>query len=358
MRKLIAACLLPGVASVAWGAPATGPLDHELVPLRDGVYLIRRPEPTRQPVAGNITVIVNEQDVVVVDAGAMPLAAENAIRLIRTVTDKPVSVLVNTHWHGDHNLGNQVFRAKFPGIRIVSHENTRRNMLGKAMGDVTKYHVQIDDFLKQLEELKAKGDWSERREGLLADTRTLRGYFDDAPLALTPPDVTFTDRLVLHRGERRIEVLFLGKGNTDGDAVVWLPREKIVATGDLVVHPLPYGFGSYPKEWIATLDAIGRLPFEILVPGHGEVQRDRAYLQQLTRTLADLREQARAAVAKGQDLDAFKKAIDTSSFERQFTNDEATRKLLFNAWWIEPISRSLWYEASGKPILQDDVNTS
>lgn len=133
----------------------------------------------------------------------MPIAAENAIRLIRTVTDKPVSVLVNTHWHGDHNLGNQVFRARFPGLRIVSHENTRRSMLGKAMGDVTKYHVQIDDFLKQLEALKAKGEWSERREGLLADTRTLRGYFDDPPLVLTPPDVTFTDRLILHRRERR-----------------------------------------------------------------------------------------------------------------------------------------------------------
>jgi glyoxylase-like metal-dependent hydrolase (beta-lactamase superfamily II) len=230
-------------------------------------------------------------------------------------------------------------------------------MLGRAMGDVTKYHEQIDGFLKQLEELKAKGEWSERREGLLADTRTLRGYFDDPPLVLTPPDVTFTDRLVLHRGERRIEILWLGKGNTDGDAVVWLPREKIVATGDLVVHPLPYGFGSYPKEWIATLDAIGKLPFDILVPGHGEVQRDRAYLQQLTRTLRNLRAQASAAAAKGQDLEAFRKAIDTSAFAKAFTQGDETRALLFSAWWIEPISRSLWYEANGKPILQDDVNT-
>ncbi|MGH8286122.1 MAG: MBL fold metallo-hydrolase [Steroidobacteraceae bacterium] len=338
-------------------AYASAPYELEIVPLKADVYLIRRPEALRQPVEGNVTVIVNEQDVVVVDGGGLPIAAENAIKLIRSVTDKPVSVLVNTHWHGDHNLGNQVYRARFPGIRIVSHENTRRSMLGKAMGDVSKYGEQLDSFIEQLEALKANNDWNERREALLADMHTVRGYYA-TPIVLTPPDVTFTDRLVLHRGAREIEIRWLGKGNTDGDAVVWLPREKIVAAGDLVVHPIPYGFGSYPREWIATLEALGKLPYEILVPGHGEVQRDRAYLQRLSVMLANIREQAAAAVAEGQDLEALRKSLDTSAFEKQFTLDEPMRKNLFKAWWLEPITRSAWFEASGKPILQDDVNTS
>lgn len=85
--------------------------------------------------------------------------------------------------------------------------------------------------------------------------------------------------------------------------------------------------------------AIGRLPYEILVPGHVEVQRDRAYLQRLSVMLANIREQAASAVARGQDL-------------------EAMRKNLFKAWSLEPITRSAWFEASGKPILQDDVNTN
>jgi glyoxylase-like metal-dependent hydrolase (beta-lactamase superfamily II) len=96
------------------------------------IYLIRRPDALRQPVEGNVTFIVNEQDVVVVDGGGSPLAATNAIRLIRSVTDKPVSTLITTHWHGDHNLGNQVYRATFPMIRIISHENTEGDVPGAA----------------------------------------------------------------------------------------------------------------------------------------------------------------------------------------------------------------------------------
>ena len=104
-------------------AGAGGIYDLELIPVKPGIYLIRRPDPLRQPVEGNATVIVNEQDVVVVDGGGSPLAASNAIKLIRSVTDKPVSTLITTHWHGDHNFGNQVYRATFPQIRIISHEN-------------------------------------------------------------------------------------------------------------------------------------------------------------------------------------------------------------------------------------------
>jgi len=335
---------------LAGSAQAGGIYDLELVPIKSGIYLLRRPDPLRQPVECNATVIVNEQDVVVVDGGGSPLAATNAIKLIRSVTDKPVSTLITTHWHGDHNFGNQVYRATFPAIRIISHENTYRDMTGEPMTYVKTYPKQIEDYMHELQAQVAKKPLSAGAARLLEDLKVMHQALDN--IQITPADLTFEDRLILHRGARDIEVRYFGKANTDGDAAVWLPQDKVLVSGDIVVNPIPYGIGSFPREWIAALQAISALPFDVLVPGHGEVLHDRAYLEQLISTLKVIREQVAASVAKGLDLDATRKALDTSSFAAAYTLDEPVRKQLFDAWWVQPIARSAWLEARGEPIVQ------
>ncbi len=169
---------------------------------------------------------------------------------------------------------------------------------------------------------------------------------------MTPADLTVEDALVLHRGAREIRIRWLGRGNTEGDLVVWLPKERIVATGDLVVEPIPYGFGSFPREWIETLDRIAALDSAILVPGHGALQRDPAYVRRLQALLRAVRAQVGAAVAKGLDLEATRKAVDLSAFEKEFAGDDPYRRKLFEAWWASPIVRSAWLEAKGLPIVQ------
>jgi len=351
--KLQASWSLIAVALLAFRADADGTAwDLEIVPLKPDIYLLQRPEPLRQPVEGNVLVIVNERDVVVFEGGGMPIAADNAIRLIRSITSKPVSHLVNSHWHGDHNLGNQVYRAEYPGITIVAHPATRTAMLGPPFKYVTEFDKDVGPTIAEWTALKEKGELSERRSRLLDDLNLLLA--DAKRIAVTPPDLTVADELVLHRGEREIHIRHLGKGNTEGDLILWLPRERIVATGDLVVHPIPYGFGSFPREWIDTLAGIEALEFELLVPGHGEVQRDRSYLQLLRTMLAAMRAQAVDAVAKGLDLEATRKALDFSAFAPQFPQDDMGKRL-FEGWWTSPISRSLWLEASGKPIVQADA---
>ena len=126
-------------------------------------------------------------------------------------------------------------------------------------------------------------------------------------------------------------------------------------TGDLVVHPIPYGFGSFPREWSDTLAGIEALDFELLIPGHGEIQRDRRYLELLRTMLTAMREQAADAVARGLDLEATRKALDFSAFAPQFPQDDMGKRL-FEGWWTSPISRSLWLEASGKAITQAEAD--
>jgi glyoxylase-like metal-dependent hydrolase (beta-lactamase superfamily II) len=133
---------------------------------------------------------------------------------------------------------------------------------------------------------------------------------------------------------------------------MWLPVEKIVASGDLVVHPIPYGFGSFPADWIATLDRLAALQFEVLVPGHGDVQRNNAYIRRLQALLTEVRRQVGAAVADGQSLDAARDALDLSSFADEFAGDDEDRRTKFENWWRLPIARSAWLEARGEPIVQ------
>ena len=90
--------------------------------------------------------------------------------------------------------------------------------------------------------------------------------------------MTVADSLVLHRGGRDIEVKFLGRGHTSGDLVVYLPKERIVATGDLVVHPIPFGGSSYLQEWAGTLRKLKLLDATTIVPGHGEILSDWSYV--------------------------------------------------------------------------------
>ncbi len=341
---LAIAALLPGAAGALDDAPAAsgvydpnGVYELKLVPLGHEVYVMQRPDPLRQPVEPNALFIVNDHDVVVVDAGGSALAAANAIRLIRSITAKPVSLLVNTHWHGDHNLGNAVYRREFPGLRIAAHRNTRRDMTGPPMDYVKRYPQLLADYLAQ-----AKGDTT--------DIRVMAAEFDRAEVV--PPDWVFDSELTLFRGARTIELIHLGRGNTEGDVVVWLPAERILASGDLVVAPIPYGFGSFPEQWLATLDRLKAFDFETLVPGHGPLLRDRAQIETTQAMLRSVRAKAQAAVAAGQSLAQFKAALDLTPFARGLIGDGVREQALFKAWWSDPIARSAWLEARGEPIVQ------
>lgn len=345
-RALSLACLLlaarPAATADAYAV--------EYEALAPGVYLVRRPDPLREPVEANALFIVNDEDVIVFEGGGAPIVAERTLAFVREVTDKPVTHLVNSHWHGDHNLGNQVWREAFPDLRIVGHPETQKAMTGPPMSYVERYKPMLVDLVEEWTAQKEKGELSEGRTAMLPDIVLMRDEI--ARTEVVPPDLLVSDKLVLERGEREIHILHLGRGNTPGDLVLWLPREKILASGDLVVHPIPYGFGSFPADWIETLGKLREFDFALFVPGHGDVMRDDAYLQRLQTMLTEVRRQTGASVAEGMDLDATREALDLSTFADEFAGDDEDRQIKFENWWRLPITRSAWLEASGKPIVQ------
>lgn len=337
------------------------PFAVEIEKIADDVYVAKRPFSWRLPVQANVTIIINQHDVVLVDGAGLPAHAEHVIAAIRNLTDKPVSTILTTHWHGDHNLGYSVFRREYPQVRIIAHENTRHAMANGAMNyalGATEQGIApgIERMNDRANEAHAAGEPPEVvnfwKSYALDYEAQLREYIG---IEIVLADETFTDRYILHRGNRVIEFLYLGNANTDGDAILWLPNEKIVATGDIVVGPTPYGFGSYPSAWGDTLRAIKTLEFDILVPGHGDVQRDTAYVDALIGLMDDISNQGRAAVSKGIDsIETMREAVDFSPHDDVFTGDDPLLQLIFRLWFKQPIIESIYIEAIGGTVSQID----
>lgn len=313
--------------------------------LADGVYVMRREPSWRLPVQANTLVIVNEDDVVLVDGG-FGAHAEVIVHEIRRITKKPVSVIINTHWHGDHNVGHYVFRREWPGAKIIAHANTRSAMADGAMDYVANTAAQTDeDLVGPLRERLTQLEAENAAPGLIRYTRdAITGLpivrRDYAKWQMILADETFEKRLTLYRGGREIQLLYFGRANTEGDAIVWLPEERIVATGDVVVDPTPYGFGSYPASWAGVLERINALDYAMLVPGHGEVKLDKSHVNKLRDLMAAVAGQACAAIAAGgEDADAIHEAIEWASHEQAFTNGDPLLMRLFEVWFKRPISR-------------------
>ena len=131
------------------------------------------------------------------------------------------------------------------------------------------------------------------------------------------PNVTFDSSLTLYRGSREIRLLYFGRANTRGDTVVYLPKERVVASGDMIVSPVPYAHGSYMTDWIAANKKLAALDADVIVPGHGRVQRDKSYLTLETELIESLVAQVRGSVERGLSLDETRKALDLRSFRRR-----------------------------------------
>jgi glyoxylase-like metal-dependent hydrolase (beta-lactamase superfamily II) len=161
------------------------------------------------------------------------------------------------------------------------------------------------------------------------------------------PDHLVSDSITLYRGSRIIKILWLGNGNTRGDIVVFLPKEKIVATGDLVVFPIPFLFESYYKEWTQTLTRLDNLGAEIYMPGHGFIEYDKSYLRQVKGLLTDLVAEVDKAVKEGLSLEETQKRITLPEWRKKFAGEDANKQQVFDQFVLAPGIEGAWHQAKG-----------
>ncbi len=349
------------VLALVLASPSTpDPYRFTFQEVEDGVWAGVREDSPRFPVMGSTTFVVGGEGVVVFDGGGAALMSERALAKIRSVTDKPITHVVISHWHGDHNLGIHRLLDAFPEAQVVGHTFTRAAMLGAPMDYVDDYPNVVP---RLAERFRARLDSGVTRDGepISEATRSnLQEILDHAELIdaeynrahVTPPTLTFDDRLTIHSGDRVIELRHLGHGNTAGDIVMWLPAERVVATGDLVVAPIPYAFNVPPRAWAASLRALEALEFETLIPGHGPVQTDGRYVDVLIEAAESIADQRDRLLEQGKTPEETEAALDLSAFEEHFTGGDEFLTNRFQVWFSGPFRKAALKALTGEPMVR------
>jgi len=352
--------LAAGLASLAPGSVAPShaarpaPTPRHVTQVATGVYFIEHLDVEDGAIAsGNTTVIIGSRQVLVVDACFLPSAAREDIAQIRQWTDKPVAFVVNTHFHNDHNLGNTAYADAFPGVTFIAQAETKKDMDHFGPGSLRRLQAGIGRVQQALDsghtpnghQLTAE----ERQQLQEVLARRTTAAADIAKHPFQSATLTFTDSLTIDLGGREVRVEFLGRGNTPGDAIVYLPLEKVVATGDLLVEPIPYIYDGYPSEWIVTLERLSRLDAETFLPGHGAIMRDRKFLtlthdlyqSAVTQLNAALVQTGPAMFRKVEDV---RSHIDLTAFRAQFAGSDADIGTAYDGM-VEDLIRVAFAEA-------------
>lgn len=254
------------------------------VKVSDRVYHFQRKR------SGLHTAIIMKDYVIMVDAGQEPESGKYITDALRKITTKPVKYLVITHYHDDHIMAIPWFRKQ--GAVVIGHAKTQQIIAD--MGDkLIKNRLRMSG--KRRPELKV----------ILKD-------------AVVPNvDVTFEDKMVIGRGAGRVELLYLGAARTPGDVFLWLPKEKILLTGDAInksVQPLHYDFPNI-KQWMSTLKKALTLGAETYVPGHGKPFKTDT-LREIIAYYGDLRAGVKGFIDKGVPLKAIQKDFDLPKYKK------------------------------------------
>jgi glyoxylase-like metal-dependent hydrolase (beta-lactamase superfamily II) len=268
-------------------------------------------------VVGNASVIVNDADTIVVDDHVSPAAAWVLVEELKSITNKPVTTVINTHFHFDHAHGNQIFG---PAVQIIGHEFTRQMLLGDPR-KMPLYQNYFNAMPGQIETMKKR--IAEEKDAAAKDKLRTQlqvaenNYASQKELRPTPPNVTLSTQMTLFRGEREIQIRYLGRGHTAGDVVVFLPKEKIVMTGDFLTSGLSNMSDSFPQDWVSSLDALKKLEFTTVLPGHGEAFTDKAKIDYFQAYLRDVWSETSRLKKEGVPAEEAAKRVDMTKHKGQ-----------------------------------------
>jgi glyoxylase-like metal-dependent hydrolase (beta-lactamase superfamily II) len=223
----------------------------------------------------NTGVVIGDDAVMVIDTQATPVMAQDVIRRIREVTDKPIKYVVMSHYHAVRVLGASAYQPQ----QVIASQDTRDLIVERGAQDMKS---EIERFPR-----------------LFRAVETIPG--------LTWPTITFKGEMTVWLGQLEVRLIQLGRGHTKGDTVVWLPQQKILFSGDLVeFDATPYAGDAYFQDWPATLDRIAAMKPNALVPGRGAALTTPDMVQSgLAGTrgfISDLYASVKTGVAAGKDL--------------------------------------------------------
>ena len=268
----LAGILVPGLPAVA---QERAPRDVAVERVAEDVYFLFDFN------GSNSVFLVTEEGVLLIDTRTHPREGSDLLDRIRKVTYKPIKCVINSHFHGDHHMGNSVFKEL--GATFVAHEETARLM----------EQVQPKEMARRIEGFKSRG-------------------YDPVEVKLVLPDATFDSKTTIHLGGREISLFYLGPGQQAGDTFVAFPHARALFTpGAFARHSMPnMAFTPSVDNWIKVLDQIAVMDVDTILPAHGDVAT-RVDVKELAGMLADEYATVKDAVNRGVGLD---RALTTLTF--------------------------------------------
>jgi cyclase len=281
--------------------PLTFAGEAKTIKVLENVYTITAGE----GVDSNTTFIITKEGVIVIDTRPTPTEAKKVLAEIRKLTALPIVYTINTHYHGDHTFGNQIFKNS---KTIIAHKNVRNRL--------------IESGQEHLSLFKTFG---------------LPGIDE---VEITPPNIIYEKEMEIWLGGYRLQLLYHGKGHTDGDTIIYLDQLRTVITGDLVFNKkIPYMADSYIDDWIASLKYIELLKNETVIPGHGPIG-ERTTIIAMKHYLMNLRELVLAQLKDNKTLKETQEIV------------EPILRKKYKDWkeldWIKGNIERAWLEYSSK----------
>ena len=338
-------------------ARAQAMLIHE--DLGGGVHVFRAPGDLDYWTSTNSVVVIDDEDVVVFDSPTRAVTAKAVIAEIRKLTPKPVRVLVNSHWHQDHWSGNDEYVKAYPGLRIVASEETRDYMKrmpaayflnGLETAQKTRRAElataiqtgKLPDGSPLTPEARAKKEeYLGQREQFMNEVAALPRFL---------PNVVYRDTMTFWSGRREFRLMSV-TGDATGSTVMFLPAEKILATGDVLPSPEdgkgppPWTTNSYSvTPWLETLRRLDALEPAAIVPGQGPAMRDRTYLERTIQLFAAVIDQVHAALERGVvGVEAVQKSVNVDRIADAYAPDAAKSEEFHH--WLQYFSKKAMQEA-------------
>jgi cyclase len=341
MQRSLALCAIPLFAVGVAVADSSITPQRKVTQVAAGIYSIRHADAPDSNPQGNTTVIIGERSVLVVDSAYLPSSAAEDIAQIRRWTDKPVRYVLNTHWHPDHQRGNSVYVDAFPDVAIVAHPETVKLMAAYDAANRDRYPKRVQAMKESLQ-TKPDAELQKTVEGrsrVVAELERSR---------LQLPTLTFDSELTLDLGNRIVEIRHTGIGDTRGDAWAYVTNEQVLVTGDLLAAPVPYFFAGYPEGVARTLRRLLELDIKAIVPGHGDVMHDKAYMLAVVEMVEAIIGQVNAAIVRIGSLSArledVRPQIDVTQYRRRFAGDDPNNQEYFDES-IEGLIKGAFYQA-------------
>lgn len=285
-------------------------------------------------VNANAAIFVNASDVLVVDSHSKPSAAASLIAQIKKqVTPNPVRYVVNSHFHWDHTQGNHAYRAGGSKVDFIASDSTKQLMSDLAL---KRLKASLDEVPQQLDALRARAakSTSAAEKAFCAEQiRQAEAYQQELKnYTLELPTITFAKSHVIKDKAHDLHIEYHGHAHTAGDVVVFCPQKRAISSGDMIHGVMPFIADGFPKTWPKTIDSVGALDFNRLMPGHGPVQSNRLaltgmrnYIEELTsrvergrtegKTVADLRKIVTFASLKSLQSNGYSKYVSDNQYK-------------------------------------------